>query len=95
MSAWLLHLIGDKAPPALEVTPRCYPHTGNDRYSWGLSSSSSLSVEFSTQDEAVYVARSAPQGPQCYVEGCYLNTDLRYRPTDIMNSWGTVQYKMV
>ncbi len=65
-STWLLHLIGDKAPPAARnssevvrtLKQRCYPHTGNDEHSWCLSSNLSLSVVFSIQD----VALSAPQG---------------------------------
>ncbi len=31
----------------------CYPYTGNGVYSWWLSSSPSLSVGFSIQDEAM------------------------------------------
>ncbi len=65
-SAWLLHLIGDKAPPAArdrsEVAraknQRCHPHTRSDGHGWCLSSSLSLLVGFSIQD----VARSSPQG---------------------------------
>ncbi len=45
-SAWLLHEIGDKAPPvardssdvARALNQRCYPHTGDGGHSWGLSS---------------------------------------------------------
>ncbi len=44
--------MGDKAPPAARdsskvartQTQRCYPHIGNDRHSWCLRSSLSLSV---------------------------------------------------
>ncbi len=53
-SAWLLHLIGDKASPAAhdsnEVARaqnrRCYPLRGKDGLIWCLSSSPSLSVGF-------------------------------------------------
>ncbi len=49
-SAWLLHPNGDKAP-----------HTGKGSHSWCLTSSLSLSVGFSIQNEAMDVVRSAPQ----------------------------------
>ncbi len=41
-------------------------------YSWCLSSSLSLSVRFSIQDEAMDVARSAPQGAHYYADVTYL-----------------------
>ncbi len=61
-------LIGDKAPPAerdsSEVARtfnrRYCAHIGSDGHSWGLTTSMSLSVGFSIQDEAMDVARSAP-----------------------------------
>ncbi len=45
-SAWLLHEIGDKAPPATydssdvarALNQRCCPHNGDGGHSWGLSS---------------------------------------------------------
>ncbi len=53
-SAWLLHLIGYKAPPAArdssEVTRQ------------------SLSVGFSIQDEGMDVARSTQQGAHCHAD---------------------------
>ncbi len=66
----VLTLIGDKALPtaydnsevARSKKQRCYPHTGNGDHSRCLSSGLTLSVGFSIQDEAVDVARSAPQG---------------------------------
>ncbi len=72
-------LIGDKSPPAArdsnEVArvqnQRCYPHTGNGGHSWCLSSSLSLSAGFSIQDEAMDVARSAPQGAHYHVDVIY------------------------
>ncbi len=42
-------------------------------HSWCLSSSLSLSVDFSIQDEAMDVARSAPQGAHYHVDVIYLN----------------------
>ncbi len=79
-SAWLLHLIGDKAPPtaldssevARTVNRRCYPHIGNDGHNWCLSSSLSLSIGFSIQDETMDVARSAPQGSHYHADVIYL-----------------------
>ncbi len=58
----------DKAPSAARdnsevahaLNRRCYPHTGNGGHSWCLSSSLSLSVGFSIQDETMDAARSAP-----------------------------------
>ncbi len=69
-SLWLLHSIGDKAPPATRDSSEvaraqrqhCYLHTGKGGHSWCLSSSLSLSVEFSIKDEAMDAAWSAPQG---------------------------------
>ncbi len=80
MSAWLLHLISDKAPPAARessevarpLKQRCYPHTGNGGHRWCLSSSLSLPVRFSIPDEAVDVARSAPQGAHYHADVTYL-----------------------
>ncbi len=70
MSVCLLYLIGDEAPPAARdscegpraLNRRCYPHTGNGRHNWCLSSSQSLSVGFSIQDEAMNVGRPEPLG---------------------------------
>ncbi len=72
-SAWLLHIIGDTAPPAahdsIEVArtlnEHCFPHTGNGGYSRRLRSSLLLSEGFSIQDEAVDVAWSAQIGVNC------------------------------
>ncbi len=50
----------------LHLPQRCYPHTRNGGHSWCSSSSLSLSEGFSIQDEAVDVARSAPQGAHYY-----------------------------
>ncbi len=69
-SAWQLHLIGGKDPPAARdnsevaraLHRRCYPHTGSDGRCWYLSSSLSLSVGLSIQDEAMDVTWSTPQG---------------------------------
>ncbi len=44
----------------------------NGAHSWCFSSSLSLSVEFSIQDEAVDVARPAPQGAHYHAEVIYL-----------------------
>ncbi len=79
-SAWLLYYIGDKAPPASRdssevegvLTRRCYPHTGNGGRRWCLSSSLSLLVGFSIKDEAMDVARSAPQGAHYHADVIYL-----------------------
>ncbi len=61
-SAWLLYQIGGKAPPAArtssEVAGALNPRTGNGEHGWCLSSSLFCSI----QDEAMYVALSAPQG---------------------------------
>ncbi len=68
-NAWLLHLIGDKAPLATRDCSGllcCYPHTGHGGLNCCLSSSLSLSVGFSIQDKARDVARSAPQGAHYY-----------------------------
>ncbi len=70
-SAWLLRLLGDKAPPtarygsgvACAQRQFCCPEIRNDRLSWCLSSYLSLSVGFSIKDEASDVARSAQPGP--------------------------------
>ncbi len=80
-SAWLLHLIGNKAPPAARdsnevagtLNQRCYPYTEKGRYSWCESSSLSLSIELFTQDEAMVVIRSTPQGVHYHadVDCCY------------------------
>ncbi len=74
-SAWLLHLIGDKAPLATRDSSGllcCYPHTGHGGLNCCLSSSLSLSVGFYIQDEAMDVARFAPQGAHCHVDVIYL-----------------------
>ncbi len=75
-----LTLIGDKAPPAARdssevgraLKQRCYPDTANGGYRWCLSSSLSLSVGFSIQDEAMAVARSASQGALYHADVTYL-----------------------
>ncbi len=75
-----LTLIGDKAPPvardisevARALNQCFYPRTGNGGHSWCLSSSLSLLVGFSLQDEAMDVARSAPQGAQYHVDVIYM-----------------------
>ncbi len=90
-SAWLLHLIGDKAPPAARdssevarsLRQRCYPHTGSDGQSWCWSSSLSLPVGLSIQDEAMDVARSTPQGAPYHA-------DVKYwlgRAAEIPKTW--------
>ncbi len=61
-SAWLLHLIGDKASPAAydsskasrELNQHLYPHAGNGGHSWRLSCSLSLTVRLFIQGEAIY-----------------------------------------
>ncbi len=73
-------LIGDKTPPAARdssevaraLNQRCYPHTRNGGHRWCLSSSLSLSEGFSIQDEAMDVARSAPQGAHYHADVIYL-----------------------
>ncbi len=69
-------LIGDMAPPATSdssevariLSRRCYPHAGNGGRSWCLSSS----LYFPIHDEAMDVARSAPQGARYHVDVIYL-----------------------
>ncbi len=83
-STWLLHLIGDKAPPAVRdssevtraVNRHCHSHTRNGGHSWCLSTSPSLSIGFSIQDEAMDAARSAPHGAHYYVDVINLLTYL-------------------
>ncbi len=73
-SPWLvtrLHL-SHAIAVRLRVRKSCYPHTGNGGHSWCLSSSLSLSVGFSIQDEAMDVARSAPQGAHYHAGVIYL-----------------------
>ncbi len=70
----------DKALPAAHddsevvraLNQRCYPHTGSGGHRWCLSSSLFLSVGFSTQDEAMDVARSAPLGAHYHADVIYL-----------------------
>ncbi len=72
-------VVGDKAPPAPRdsnefaraYNQRCYHHTGIGGHSWCLSSGLSLSVGFPIQDDAMDVARSAPQGAHCHVDVIY------------------------
>ncbi len=45
-----------------------YPLTVNDGQSWCASSSLSLMVGISIQNEAMDVARSAPQGNYCHAD---------------------------
>ncbi len=67
-SAWLLHLIGDKAQPAARgsskvactLNRRYYPHTGNDGFSLCLSSSPSLLVGISIPDESTVFINLLP-----------------------------------
>ncbi len=79
--AWLLHLIGNKAPSvardissevARTLNRRCYPHTGNGGHGKCLSGSLTLSVGLSIQREAVNVVRSAPQGDLYRADVMYL-----------------------
>ncbi len=80
MSAWLLHLIGDKAPSAARevnevartLNQLCYPYTGKVGLIWCLSSCLSLSAGFSIQDEAMDIARSTPQGAHYHADAIYL-----------------------
>ncbi len=68
---WLLHLIDEKALPAARdrsEAARALNRICNPHPNWCLSSSQSLSVGFSVQDEAMDVARSAPQGAQCHAD---------------------------
>ncbi len=75
-SAWLLHLIGDRAPTAARnndevaraLNQRCDLQTGNSGHSWCSRSSPSSSVGFSIQDEAMEVAWSTPQGAHYHVD---------------------------
>ncbi len=62
ISVWLLKPNGDKAPPAARVKSTLLSSHRNGGHSCYLSSSLSLMVGFSIQDEAVDVARSALQG---------------------------------
>ncbi len=79
-SAWLLNLIGEKVPLAARdssevaraLNLRCYPHTGNGGHRWCLSSSLSLSVGFSIQDEAMTVIRPAPWEAYYHADVTYL-----------------------
>ncbi len=69
-SARLLHLIGDKAPPAARdsdevaraLNQHCYSHIVNGGRIWCLSSRPSLSLRFPIQEEAMDVSGSAPRG---------------------------------
>ncbi len=80
MSAWSLHLIGEKASPAARdsseaaraLNRRCYPHIGKGGHRWQLSRSPPLPVGFSIQDEAMDVAWSALQGGYCHADVIYL-----------------------
>ncbi len=73
-------LIGEKASPtardisevARALNRRCYLYNGNSGLIWCLSSSPSFSVGFSFQDEAMDVARSAPQGTHYHADVIYL-----------------------
>ncbi len=67
--AWLRYLVGDKTAPAVcdsseaahILSRHGYPQSGSSGLRWCLSSSLSLSVGFSIQDEAMDVAYSALQ----------------------------------
>ncbi len=99
---WLFHPKCDKAQPAArdgsEVArsqkQRCYPHTGNGGHSWCSSSSLFLSVGFSIQDEAVDVARSAPQGAHYHADAIYLLRISRFLndPSHISAMGSAVQF---
>ncbi len=52
----------DSSEVVLEYSQRCYTLTGNNWCSWCASSSLSLSVGFSTKDDAMGVVQPAPQG---------------------------------
>ncbi len=54
--------VRDGSEVVITLTRCCYSHTEKSGHSWCLTSSLSLSVGFTIQDEAVDVARSAPQG---------------------------------
>ncbi len=73
-----LHL-RDSSEVARALNQRCYPHTGNCGHRWCLSSSPSLSVGLSIQNDAMYVARSAPQGAQYHADVIYLFPQLRIK----------------
>ncbi len=65
-SVWLLHTVGDKAPPI-------YTHeVGIVILIWYLTSSLSLSVGLPIPYEAMDVTRSAPQGAHYHADGIYL-----------------------
>ncbi len=51
----------DRSEIAPALSRRCYPHAENSEHSWCLSSSLSLSVGFSINDEAMVVARFMQQ----------------------------------
>ncbi len=78
-------LIGNKAPPTVRdsnevastLNRRCKSHTRNGGLSGCLSSSLSLLVGFSIQDETMVVARSAPQGALYHAD---VNWELRREP---------------
>ncbi len=54
------HAPRDSSEGARALKQRCYPHTGNGGHHRRLSSSLSLPIGFSFQDEAIDVDRSAP-----------------------------------
>ncbi len=62
----------DSSEVARTLNQRRYPHTGNVGLTWRLSSSLSLPVGFSIQDEAMDVARSAPQRAHFHAGVIYL-----------------------
>ncbi len=55
---------------------RCHHHNGTGGFIWYLSSSLSLLVGFSSQDEALGDAQSTEQGIQCHANAIYLQTEL-------------------
>ncbi len=79
-SAWLLHQIGDKAPPAAHDSSEvaralnrlCYLRTGNGGHCSCLISSLSTTEGFFIQDESMDVGLSAPQGAHYHADVIYL-----------------------
>ncbi len=86
-SAWLLHLVSDKAPPAAHDSNEvacafnwcCYPHTGNEGLIQCL-------VRIAMQPEAMDVARSASQGLITMQSSitCPLNWEWKGRSSELM-----------
>ncbi len=51
------HIAGDFSEVTRALDRRCYPHTGSGRLNWCVSSSPSLSVRLSIQDETLDIAQ--------------------------------------